>query len=80
MTRPAEPFAPRTSLGDASLVFAMVGVLTCGLLSPLALVISVAALRHPPRRRAWGALCLSVAGIAVLLYALAKLASTPASE
>ena len=59
--------APRSSLADAAWTCALLAIVSCGIFSPLAILLSLVALRTPPRTRAWQALGLSLLAASILV-------------
>lgn len=75
MTEPAPSrgLQPRTPLGTTAMILGWVGLATCGVLSPLAIVVGAAALFQTPRRHAAYGVLLGVTGIGVFVAALVTL-------
>ena len=76
---PAADPGPRSSLSQTGLVLSIVAVATCGVFSPVALIVSLAALRQTPRRKAWAGVVLALVAAAEFVGAvwLASRLDTP---
>ena len=76
-TSPPQPFTehptPSNTLGVVGLIVSLVGLaLTCGLLSPPGLLLSLIALRKPPRGMAWIGVVVGVIGtVLAIVFGLA---------
>lgn len=85
----APPCRARNGLGTSGFILSLLGILTCGLLAPLALLVSLAGLLHRPRGLAVAGTVLSLFGSLWLLaisaaamqtYALVKPAVEPFTD
>jgi hypothetical protein len=74
--RPRDPFSSRAGVDSATpinaagifgLVFSLFGLLTCGLFSPVALVVSLLAMRKEPRVAAIAGVIISLVGMLLML-------------
>ena len=71
---PERGLKPRTPLGTTAMILGWVGVATCGVLSPLAILVGLAALRHAPRRHAAYGVMLGLAGLGLFFAVVTALA------
>ena len=70
-------FDLRSTVGVTGMIFGLLSVMTCGILSPIALVLSLAGLARPPRGYAVAGIVLSFVGLAMGWYLMATFASSP---